>query len=93
MFKISQDFKGKEGAAAAFSKIDINGDGLISKQEMSSAVIGGSKLSAFYQNSVSVQSSSSSFSQTTVTKSSFTSVFVLLTHQHLCSVSQTGVVF
>ena len=45
MFKISQDFKGKEGAAAAFSKIDINGDGLISKREMSSAVIGGSKLS------------------------------------------------
>merc|ERR1719450_983379 len=45
VFKISQVFKGKEGAAAAFSKIDINGDGLISKQEMSSAVIGGSKLS------------------------------------------------
>merc|ERR1719431_214600 len=45
VFKIAQVFKGKEGAAAAFSKIDINGDGLISKQEMSSAVIGGSKLS------------------------------------------------
>merc|ERR1712106_612748 len=44
VFKISQIFKGKEGAAAAFSKIDIDGDGLISKREMSSAVIGGSKL-------------------------------------------------
>merc|ERR1711892_542128 len=44
VFKISQVFKGKEGAAAAFSKIDIDGDGLISKREMSSAVIGGSKL-------------------------------------------------
>merc|ERR1712106_1056785 len=44
VFEISQVFKGKEGAAAAFSKIDIDGDGLISKREMSSAVIGGSKL-------------------------------------------------
>merc|ERR1740137_349672 len=45
VFKISQVFKGKEGASAAFKSIDFNGDGLISKQEMSSAVIGGSKLS------------------------------------------------
>merc|ERR1719334_2808125 len=45
VFKISQAFKGKEGAAAAFKQIDINGDGLISKQEMSSASIGGSRLS------------------------------------------------
>merc|ERR1719431_974439 len=117
VFKISQVFKGKEGAAAAFSKIDINGDGLISKQEMSSAVIGGSKLSktevdaifklgdtngdgeidmeeflavmvpssGFSQTSISVQSSSTSFSQTTVTKSSFTSV----SSTSFCSVGMT----
>lgn len=117
VFKIGQVFKGKEGAAAAFSKIDINGDGLISKQEMSSAVIGGSKLSktevdaifklgdsnndgeidleeflavmipssGFSQTSVCVQSSSSSFSQTTVSKSSFTSV----SSTSFCSVGMT----
>merc|ERR1712128_106855 len=117
VFKISQVFKGKEGAAAAFSKIDIDGDGLISKREMSSAVIGGSKLSkteidaifklgdtnndgeidieeflavmvpssGFSQTSVCVQSSSSSFSQTTVTKSSFTSV----SSTSFCSVGMT----
>merc|ERR1719295_969653 len=45
VFKISQAFNGKDGAAAAFRQIDINGDGLISKQEMSSAAVGGSKLS------------------------------------------------
>jgi len=117
VFKISQVFKGKEGASAAFKSIDFNGDGLISKQEMSSAVIGGSKLSktevdaifklgdsnndgeidieeflavmvpssGFSQTSVSVQSSSSSFSQTTVTKSSFTSV----SSTSFCSVGMT----
>jgi len=117
VFKISQVFKGKEGAAAAFKKIDIDGDGLISKKEMSSAVIGGSKLSkteidaifklgdtnndgeidieeflavmvpssGFSQTSVCVQSSSSSFSQTTVTKSSFTSV----SSTSFCSVGMT----
>merc|ERR1711868_349661 len=40
-----QVFKGKEGAAAAFKQIDVNGDGLLSKQEMSSAILGGSRLS------------------------------------------------
>ena len=45
VFKISQAFKGKEGAARAFQEIDVNGDGLISKQEMSSASISGSRLS------------------------------------------------
>merc|ERR1712079_441444 len=45
VFKLGQAFKGKEGAAAAFKQIDINGDGMISKQEMSSAMIGGNKLS------------------------------------------------
>ena len=45
VFKISQSVKGKEGAAAVFKQMDINGDGLISKQEMSSAMVGGSKLS------------------------------------------------
>eukprot|EP00092_Neocalanus_flemingeri_P000651 GFUD01000693.1.p1 GENE.GFUD01000693.1~~GFUD01000693.1.p1 ORF type:complete len:3364 (-),score=1087.83 GFUD01000693.1:1093-10800(-) len=45
VFKISQMFKGKEGAAAAFKQIDIDGDGLLSKKEMSSAIIGGTKLS------------------------------------------------
>merc|ERR1719412_3193684 len=44
VFKISQSVKGKEGAAAIFKQIDINGDGMISKQEMSSAKIGGNKL-------------------------------------------------
>merc|ERR1719357_2141894 len=34
VFKISQAFNGKDGAAAAFRQIDINGDGLISKEEM-----------------------------------------------------------
>merc|ERR1719422_1333071 len=45
VFKISQSLKGKEGAAAVFKQIDVNGDGMISKQEMSSAMIGGSRLS------------------------------------------------
>merc|ERR1719394_735685 len=45
VFKISQAVKGKEGAAAVFKQIDVNGDGMISKQEMSSAMIGGSRLS------------------------------------------------
>ena len=45
VFKLGQAFKGKEGAAAAFKQIDVNGDGLLSKQEMSSAMIGGSRLS------------------------------------------------
>jgi len=45
VFKLGQAFKGKDGAAAAFKQIDVNGDGLLSKQEMSSAMLGGSKLS------------------------------------------------
>merc|ERR1719192_80386 len=45
VFKLGQTFKGKEGAAAVFKQIDVNGDGLLSKQEMSSAMIGGSRLS------------------------------------------------
>ena len=45
VFKLGQAFKGKEGAAAVFKQIDVNGDGLLSKQEMSSATIGGSRLS------------------------------------------------
>ena len=45
VFKLGQVFKGKEGAAAAFKQIDVNGDGLLSKQEMSSAMFGGSRLS------------------------------------------------
>lgn len=45
VFKLGQAFKGKEGAAAVFKQIDVNGDGLLSKQEMSSAMIGGSRLS------------------------------------------------
>ena len=45
VFKLGQVFKGKEGAAAAFKQIDCNGDGLLSKQEMSSAMLGGSRLS------------------------------------------------
>merc|ERR1719158_2802706 len=45
VFKLGQAFKAKDGAAAAFKQIDVNGDGLLSKQEMSSAMLGGSKLS------------------------------------------------
>ena len=41
VFKISGLFKDKSGATAAFQKIDINGDGVISKDEMVSAVLPG----------------------------------------------------
>lgn len=41
VFKISATFKDKSGATAAFNKIDINGDGVISKDEMASAVLPG----------------------------------------------------
>jgi len=116
VFKISQAFNGKDGAAAAFRQIDINGDGLISKQEMSSAAVGGSKLSktevdaifklgdtngdgeidleeflavmvpsAGFSQTSSVSVQSSSFSQTTVTKTSFTSV----SSASFCSVGMT----
>merc|ERR1719295_2376038 len=116
VFKVSQAFNGKDGAAAAFRQIDINGDGLISKQEMSSAAVGGSKLSktevdaifklgdtngdgeidleeflavmvhsAGFSQTSSVSVQSSSFSQTTVTKTSFTSV----SSASFCSVGMT----
>merc|ERR1719187_1215804 len=39
VFKVSQSFQGRDGAIAAFKKIDINGDGLISKDELSKAVL------------------------------------------------------
>jgi len=42
VFKVAQMFKDKNGAAAAFKKFDINGDGLISKDEMTSTVLSGS---------------------------------------------------
>merc|ERR1719347_1743857 len=99
VFKISQAVKGKEGAAAVFKQIDVNGDGMISKQEMSSAMVGGSKLSKSEVDAIfklgdvngdgeidmeeflavmcpsigfsMSTSSSASFSQTTVTKTSF----------------------
>jgi calmodulin len=45
VFKVSQTFKGKEGAMKAFKQIDIDGDGMITKQEMAKANLGGSKLS------------------------------------------------
>merc|ERR1719309_929099 len=45
VFKISQLFSDKNGAQQAFKKIDINNDGLISKEEMSNAVFVNSKLS------------------------------------------------
>merc|ERR1719495_1495778 len=116
VFKISQAFNGKDGAAAAFRQIDINGDGLISKQEMSSAAVGGSKLSktevdaifklgdtngdgeidleeflavmvpsAGFSQTSSMSVQSSSFTQTTVTKTSFTSV----SSASFCSVGMT----
>merc|ERR1719347_1318030 len=34
VFKVCQTFKGKDGAVAAFKAMDINGDGVISKDEM-----------------------------------------------------------
>jgi Ca2+-binding EF-hand superfamily protein len=47
VFKVSSMFKDKSGAAAAFKKIDFNGDGVISKDEMASAVLpGNTRLSA-----------------------------------------------
>merc|ERR1719489_619680 len=39
VFKISKQFKSKEDAANSFKKIDINGDGLISKDEMRSCFL------------------------------------------------------
>merc|ERR1712156_300601 len=39
VFKISKQFKGKEDAANSFKKIDINGDGMISKDEMRSCFL------------------------------------------------------
>jgi Ca2+-binding EF-hand superfamily protein len=46
VFKVSGMFKDKSGAAAAFKKIDCNGDGVISKDEMASANLpGNTKLS------------------------------------------------
>ena len=53
VFKISQMFKDKSGAEAAFKKIDINGDGLISKEEMSKATFAGNaKLSNIEVNAI-----------------------------------------
>merc|ERR1712088_546932 len=45
VFKVSQTFKGKDGAVKAFKQIDLDGDGAISKDEMAKANIGGVKLS------------------------------------------------
>jgi len=45
VFKVSQSFKDKNGVEEAFKKIDVNGDGLISKDEMSNAMFGNAKLS------------------------------------------------
>jgi Ca2+-binding EF-hand superfamily protein len=39
VFKVSQTFQGKDGAIAAFKKIDMDGDGNITKKEMSQAVL------------------------------------------------------
>merc|ERR1719239_1180851 len=39
VFKISKQFKSKEDAANSFKKIDINGDGMISKDEMRSCYL------------------------------------------------------
>jgi Ca2+-binding EF-hand superfamily protein len=39
VFKVSKQFNGKEDAANSFKKIDINGDGLISKDEMRSCYL------------------------------------------------------
>merc|ERR1719239_2077038 len=39
VFKTSKQFKSKEDAANSFKKIDINGDGLLSKDEMRSCYL------------------------------------------------------
>ena len=45
VFKVSKMFNGREGAIEAFKKIDANGDGSISKEEMQSATLyNGSRL-------------------------------------------------
>ena len=47
VFKISKMMNGKDGAEQIFKKLDINNDGLISREEMSSAIVfNGSKLSS-----------------------------------------------
>ena len=51
--KLSKLFKGKEGAAAAFKKIDANGDGLLSKDELKAAVLpNGSKMTSIEVDSI-----------------------------------------
>ena len=53
VFKVSKLFNTKEKAAEAFKKIDINGDGLISKDEMGSACLyNGTKLNAIEVDSI-----------------------------------------
>merc|ERR1719483_244231 len=53
VFKVSKLFNSKEKAAEAFKKIDINGDGLISKDEMRSASLSnGAKLNAVEVDSI-----------------------------------------
>merc|ERR1719357_1566474 len=49
VFKVSKQFKGKEDAANAFKKIDINGDGLITKEEMANSYL---KLNPIEVNSI-----------------------------------------
>merc|ERR1712080_313752 len=39
VFKVSRQFCGKEDAVNAFKKIDVNGDGMISKDEMRSCYL------------------------------------------------------
>merc|ERR1719187_532067 len=53
VFKVSKLFNSKEKAAEAFKKIDINGDGKISKDEMSAASLSnGTKLNAIEVDSI-----------------------------------------
>ena len=53
VFKISKMMNGKEGAEQIFKKLDMNNDGLISKQEMGSAIVfNGSKLSTVEVDSI-----------------------------------------
>jgi len=103
VYKVCQTFKGKDGALTAFKAMDLDGDGVISKDEMAAAVLpAGAKLSKTEVDAIfklgdangdgeidleeflavmvpTVKtsysaSSSSSFSQTTITKTQISSI-------------------
>ena len=53
VLKMSKLFKGKEGATAAFKKIDADGDGVLSKNELMAAVLpNGSKITSIEVDSI-----------------------------------------